>query len=122
MERLSQALRFCLLPFFACALATQGAAAAGGRVLPQCASAHILFDISSIEQIFLRPEAVLANADRFWEEDGAYRLAKLWHERNNIPIPYDEWRENLKRIVRTPAAERSSSCVCLGQGLRGQLR
>jgi hypothetical protein len=83
-------------------------AKAAGTDSTRCAGANIVFDVSSIEHIFLRAEDVLANSERFWKEDGAYRLAKLWHELNNIPIPLDEWRENLERVVSTPASERSA--------------
>lgn len=111
MGRPSQALPFCLLLFFSSVLAAQGPTGTVGTNSPQCAGPQIGFDISSIEHIFLRPENILANEERFWEGDGAYRLAKLWHERNNIPIPHDEWEENLKRIAGTPAAERSAHPV-----------
>jgi hypothetical protein len=118
MKRPSHALCFCFLLLFSSSLAAQPPAQAVGTNSPPCASAHITFDISSIEHIFLRPEDVLANAERFWEEDGAYVRAKAWHEANNIPIPLDEWRENLKRLVSTPAAERTGHPVfALGKAL-----
>jgi hypothetical protein len=109
---------FFFLLLFSFALAAQPPDQAAGTNSPRSASAHIVFDVSSIEHIFLRPEDILANTERFWKEDGAYRLAKLWHESNNIPIPLDEWRENLKRIVSTPASERSAHPVfALGKAL-----
>jgi hypothetical protein len=118
VKRPSIALRFCFLLLFSCPLAAQPPAQAVGTDSPPCVSSHIAFDVSSIEHMFLRPEDVLANVDRFWEEDGAYRRAKAWHELNNIPIPLDEWRENLTRLVSTPAAERSNHAVfALGKAL-----
>jgi hypothetical protein len=89
----------------------QEAAQSGGRSLPLCTSAHIVFDASSVEYIFLRPEDVLAKDERFWEEDSAYRLAKLWHKLNNVPIPLAEWRKDITQLVSTPSAERSTHAV-----------
>jgi len=101
-------------------LAAQPPARAAGTNSPRWASAHVVFDASSIEHIFLRPEDILANPERFWKEDGACRLAKRWHEMNNIPIPLDEWRVNLERIVSIPASERSSHpAFALGKALAG---
>ena len=111
---------FLFLLLFSFPLAAQPPARASGTNSPRWASARVVFDVSSLEHIFLRPEDIFANAERFWKEDGAYRLAKLWHERNNIPIPLDEWCENLKRIISTPASERSSHPVfALGKALAG---
>jgi len=66
---------FLFLLLFSFPLAAQPPARASGTNSPRWASARVVFDVSSLEHIFLRPEDIFANAERFWKEDGAYRLA-----------------------------------------------
>lgn len=70
--------------------------------------------------MFLKPEDVLANSERFWDDDGAYKLAKAWHERNKVPIAMDDWREDLRRLAGTPVTQRSGHAVfALARSLAG---
>jgi hypothetical protein len=72
-------------------------AAAGER--DACARFGIGFDASSIEAIYRHPERILADADAFWAEDGAYQVAAEWYRARGLPVPLEDWQRRLERVA-----------------------
>ncbi|MFC2082174.1 DUF5700 domain-containing putative Zn-dependent protease, partial [Bacteroidota bacterium] len=64
----------------------------------------VAINVSSLESILLRTDEILDNPDEFWENDDAYRLAKRWHDINDISFEtqnyYERWIESLEEINR----------------------
>ena len=52
----------------------------------QCLTSKFKFDNSSIEKIVMHPEDILEEPNKFWDNDSAYQLVKLWHKRVSFPI------------------------------------
>jgi len=69
----------------------------------------IRFENSSLEEIVLHPDSVLADPDAFWANDSAYQLYKLWHQFVSIPIDMDKWKERMRPLVNTPIKERNKN-------------
>ena len=81
----------------------------------------IKVDISldSVKYIFLNPEEILKDVDRFWRTDEAFQLAARWHNNNNIAVDMDLFRENILRLSKIPAAEREADPVLkLGERIK----
>jgi hypothetical protein len=71
-------------------------ASPGGEV---CGQYGIRFDTSSIEALYLDPEAVLADPEAFWARDPAYQLAAQHYEAHGLPIPMEAWQRRLEAIA-----------------------
>lgn len=67
-----------------------------------CFTSKMALDVSSLESVLLKTDEILANPDKFWETDGAYNLAKKWHDINKISVDtldyYSTWIEHLEEI------------------------
>lgn len=67
-----------------------------------CFTSKVTLDVSSLESVLLKTDEILANPDKFWETDGAYNLAKKWHDINKISVDtldyYSTWIERLEEI------------------------
>jgi hypothetical protein len=74
-----------------------------------CLQSKLRFDDSSIEKIVLHPEAVLADPDAFWENDSAYRLVKLWHQRVSFPVPMEQWKGWVQAFKNQSAEKRAKN-------------
>jgi tetratricopeptide (TPR) repeat protein len=70
-----------------------------------CNSTKVVFDISSVESIYLHPKEILNNIDSFWVNDKAYSLTKQYHTNNNIKIPFEKWENRIKEIARLTSTE-----------------
>jgi tetratricopeptide (TPR) repeat protein len=73
-----------------------------------CNSTKIIFDISSLENIYCFPEKILRDVDLFWENDKAYQLCKLWHHSTNIKIPYECWKNRIIEISQISIEKRKA--------------
>jgi uncharacterized damage-inducible protein DinB len=71
-----------------------------------CTRSAVRVDVSSVEKLLLEPEAVLADIERFWREDSAYRLVSKWHARNDQPRNIEDWQRRIRAIADLSADER----------------
>jgi uncharacterized damage-inducible protein DinB len=71
-----------------------------------CLRSVVRFDVSSVEKILLQPGEILEAPDRFWQEDGAYRLVSKWHTRIGQPPDLEAWKKRIEAIRDLPLAER----------------
>lgn len=73
-----------------------------GNIDTPCLNSIVTLDISSLESVLLRTQSILDNPDEFWKNDGAYDLAKKWHDINKFPLDtlnyYDTWIKHLEEI------------------------
>lgn len=67
-----------------------------------CLNSIVTLDISSLESVLLRTQTILDKPDEFWKNDGAYDLAKKWHDINKISVDtlnyYNNWIKSLEEI------------------------
>ena len=77
-----------------------------------CINSTATIDVSSLESILLRTAEILDNPDEFWKNDGAYDLAKKWHDINKISIDtlnyYNSWIEHLEEINNLTEVQKQS--------------
>ena len=77
-----------------------------------CVTSKVTLDVSSLESILLRTDEILANPDKFWKNDGAYNLAKKWHDINKISLDtlnyYSTWIERLEEINDLTEAQKQN--------------
>ena len=77
-----------------------------------CLHSTVTLDVSSLESILLKSDEILENPDAFWENDGAYTLAKKWHDINQIPLDtlnyYNTWIERLEGISHLSEAQKQN--------------
>ncbi|MGD2027382.1 MAG: hypothetical protein PVI99_06155 [Anaerolineales bacterium] len=71
-----------------------------------CERYHIRFDASSLEQIFLEPESIIADPERFLDEDQAYQLLAEHRARVNDSFPYQAWLKDIEKIASQPEDRR----------------
>lgn len=71
-----------------------------------CARSVVHLDVSSVERLILEPETVLADIERFWREDSAYRLVSKWHTRNDQPRNIENWERRIRAIADLSPDER----------------
>jgi len=64
-----------------------------------CERYHIRFDTTSIEQIYLQPESILANPEQFLQKDTAYLMFAQHRARVNDPFPYQAWLKDIEKLV-----------------------
>ena len=75
--------------------------AAGGPSRPT-----VLMDVSSAEELLLRPERVLDDVRGFWEADRAYWLVAKHAAEVGFAMPPAGWEDAVRRFASVPAAER----------------
>lgn len=71
-----------------------------------CGKHHIRFDTTSIEQIYLQPESILANPEQFLQTDTAYLMLAKHRARVNDPFPYQAWLKDIEKLAAQPEESR----------------
>ena len=74
-----------------------------------CTQYGIRFDTTSIEKIYLEPEAVLADPEKFLNEDPAYRLLAESRLKGAPSFQYEPWARNIDRLASQSKAQREGS-------------
>ena len=64
-----------------------------------CERHHIQFDATSIETIYLHPEVILANPERFLQEDKAYLMFAQHRARVHDPFAYEAWFKKIEKLA-----------------------
>jgi hypothetical protein len=89
-------------------------------VLPQptaetgvCAQYGISFDSSSVESIFLRPEAILRDPAAFWATDPAYGRVAQAPIYRGAATPPEGWEREIEKVQGMPADERLEEAAYL---------
>jgi len=65
------------------------------QIKSNCHKWVVEFDASSIEAIILKPEEILADMDKFWDTNEAYKQVKWWHELRHQPINNETYRSRI---------------------------
>jgi hypothetical protein len=100
----------CLCPILsACPLYAQDAVGGSPSDGDACLDYPVLFDISSLEAVILRPERILEDVEAFWREDKAYQLMSVWHEVNDQPRNLDDWTRRIRAYATTPMEGREAN-------------
>ncbi len=94
----ARTLRARFIPIFWSAFSLTAAVAEPAPAAARL-EAHIDFDAESAKTILHRPDTILADPDRFWRTDPAYRLVAMWHEYSREPIPRDHWLASLTELA-----------------------
>jgi len=82
-----------------------------------CTEANVSFDISSLEEIRLTPDSVLADVERFWQTEAPYIAAKRW-EPPGYPIHYGEFERIVGELAALDEETRSQNeCFALANGI-----
>ena len=66
------------------------------------------FDISSVEKIFLKPEDILQDVEKFWKEETAFQLAKGWAP-PGYPIHLEGFRDEIEVLAKLSPKEREQN-------------
>jgi tetratricopeptide (TPR) repeat protein len=77
----------------------------------RCAKSSIVFDLSSLEKIYLQPESILADVDSFWKNDKAYWLVSLWMKNVGYGYPPNGWQQYIEKFATVPEKERAAARV-----------
>lgn len=64
-----------------------------------CSQYRISFDTTSIETIYLQPETILADPEKFLQQDNAYLMLAQHRSRVNDPFPYQAWVKDIERLA-----------------------
>lgn len=72
-----------------------------------CVRNNIHIDTSSIETIFVDPESILADPERFVQEDRAYQLLARHRARVNDPFQMEAWVREIEKLASLPEADRT---------------
>lgn len=71
-----------------------------------CAQYGIRFDTSSIEKIYLDPQGILVDPEKYLQEDRAYLLFAQHRERVHDPFPHEAWIKDIERLESTSDVKR----------------
>lgn len=71
-----------------------------------CARYGIRIDVSSIEMIYLDPQGILTDPEKFLQADQAYRLFAQHRERVHDPFPHEAWIKDIERLASTSDVKR----------------
>jgi hypothetical protein len=72
-----------------------------------CARNNIRIDTTSIETIYSDPEGILADPDKFVQEDRAYQLFANHRTRVNDPFQMAAWVKEINKLASLPEDERN---------------
>jgi hypothetical protein len=71
-----------------------------------CAASNIHFNTTSLEMIYLDPESVLADPEKFLQEDPAYLLLAKHRDRISDPFPFATWVNKIEALASKPEVKR----------------
>ena len=72
-----------------------------------CARNNIRIDATSIETVYGDPQGVLADPEKFVQEDRAYQLLAMHRARVNDPFQMDAWVKEINKLASLPEDERT---------------
>ncbi|UCD94571.1 MAG: hypothetical protein JSU69_00530 [Candidatus Zixiibacteriota bacterium] len=73
-----------------------------------CLESSVRFDISSMEKVYLHPEKILADPEKFWQDDDAYRLTQIWHKEVYLELDKENWIKEIEKISGLSQSEREN--------------
>lgn len=105
-----------LLAVHISAVSTKAVSPPAEKEEASCLASRVSFDLSSLQTLYLRPEAVLVDVDSFYVADPAYWLTTLWMRDVGYGYPPQGWVELVQQIKdKTPGERREARAVRLAR-------